>query len=1812
MKTKAFLSSYFATGLALCAGLIRVPAQNDAVTISASEFQRTVYSAHLLTQLAEKPELDASLQVLLELHRRNPNADALLLAGVLQEATARYRSNAPAHLRTHGSRDEILAAYLDALRQVAARTNLVPANLSLLHALLTRARPPTLAPQADLIHSGSQSLLGAEGDWVQRQALLDACVSRAWRNGRFWAAMDSVLLAETLVSLGDSSVDILTNTNSPLHDNPTMQMLLASSTSSGQGSVTVSSNQLMALFSGETQTFWDTIHTNVAVQAEINRSQPDLLAYLTNQPAIDANAERLATVRAGQSRRIASSTAAVLVQSKLMKAKEPLIKLPGQMQGIVEGLHKVADGLSAVGDIDISKFGKIAACGNILSGGLQLFNLFTGGESAEDEIAREVGNLKTLLGDLSTNINYRFDRVDQSLTTIFNTLNERFDQVEITLDAHGRQIAHLNGDVDQIRLSLLDVQTDLVRLERNLATFHALDWRFDLLEDMNLALGYEARVGTPMAYDLFLPSYVGMENAFYTHAFNRAASETLSRYTTLPFGDEYLYSQLSPAGATNVYAEVLNYLKKCLRQRLGLAGFPEQPVLANPQDWAAAASAWVQLALENPGHFRRYERDVGWPSRLDGIISKGRDLTNFIGQLALTSGTNINWPLYAALQGHYVGKLTNFSARVRSIEQSASGSAFALDTWRAWSASAPRVNALVTDVLVNFPLTLPPIPRDAADIAAGGAHSLALRRNGTVIAWGSSAEGQSTVPTSATNVASIAAGGGHSLAAQSNGVVIAWGSNAYGQTNTPPEATNVIAVAAGHHHSLALRADGSVVGWGAGRPGTSGFPHFGQATVPGDATNVIAIAAGGYHSLALRADGTLVGWGLNNEGQLAFPGNATNLIAIAAGHGHNLALQRDGTLVAWGNNLYGSTTVPPEATNIVAIAAAGWHCLAQRADGRVFSWGRNDARQTTVPFRLGSVQKLAAGLLHSLALKEDGTVAAWGANEQRQAVVPPTLSWANVLSANWTHFLALRADGTAVEYATEPDYGNGLKTTPANATNGVAAAAGGGHNLLLQASGKVVGWGDTFYGQSYIPPSATNVIVVAAGDGHSLAVRGDSTVVGWGRNEAGQATGTPNAVWPSASTGVVVVAGQVLSNVVAVAGGSGHSVALKADGTVIGWGYNAEGQATGVPNIVAPYFSSGVVSNGGQPLTNVTMIAAGESHTLALRRDGTVVGWGYNQYGQASVPAGLTNVVAISAAEYHNLALRADGTVIGWGGRGTYGETRTPAGATNVVAIAAGGESSAALRRDGSLVAWGESFQGHLPIPTRGTNVISVAAGQRHNLALRSDGGVVAWGDNSDGQATPPAGATNVVAVAAGSAHSLALKADRTVLAWGNNDYGQRNPPASAQGAVAIAAGRSHNLALKADGTIVGWGYNLGGAATGVRGGGPGFVIFEGRTLTNVVAMAGGSSHSLALRADGTVIGWGWNGDGEATGVPTTSSPYFGAGVVTRAGNNVVAIAAGESHSLALRADGTIVGWGLNSHGQTNRLPELTNVVAIAAGYDHNLALRGDGTVVAWGFGGNGQTTLPPGSPPVMAIAASQKQSLFLVATETGGPIGAGDPFIARANVPARVGQWLYGVNGLVLTNLNLDLRADAVQLSGSKALLQAVLELAMPDTLERDDVLRGFLYGSESLLDLETSGAFLAAENAHLNTRPDCRPQTLGEVGAARFLRFSERLTARLQDLAASGQPEIPRLVSQTLRQLAVLRDAWSSVAPPALETGREGDGLRVGLYGEPFVRYTLQYRDNLSVPGWITTTITNLHNEEFITLPMPAPQRYYRALLP
>jgi alpha-tubulin suppressor-like RCC1 family protein len=298
-----------------------------------------------------------------------------------------------------------------------------------------------------------------------------------------------------------------------------------------------------------------------------------------------------------------------------------------------------------------------------------------------------------------------------------------------------------------------------------------------------------------------------------------------------------------------------------------------------------------------------------------------------------------------------------------------------------------------------------------------------------------------------------------------------------------------------------------------------------------------------------------------------------------------------------------------------------------------------------------------------------------------------------------------------------------------------------------------------------------------------------------------------------------------MRDVVAIAAGNSHALALRADGTVVGWGFDFYGQSTGCATRNTPA-NNGLVRIGGRILSNVIATAAGYNFSLALEKDGTVVGWGDNQWGQTAVPADLKGVTAIAAGEHLGLALRRDGTVAQWGGLG-WNAAGPPPGLSNVVAIAAGGarsERNLALKRDGSVVAWGPGSDYHDATPPSGlSNVVAIAVGERHSLALKADGTVVGWGIDTVGEVTgvPTVGhvwgmssgpvilsgqvLTNVVAVAAGNEYgmagsncrySLALRRDGTVVAWGCSDYGATDVPPGLANVTAIAAGQHFSLAI--------------------------------------------------------------------------------------------------------------------------------------------------------------------------------------------------------------------------------------------------------------------------------------------------------------------------------------------------------------------------------------------------------------------------------
>src|SRR6266403_2080421 len=264
----------------------------------------------------------------------------------------------------------------------------------------------------------------------------------------------------------------------------------------------------------------------------------------------------------------------------------------------------------------------------------------------------------------------------------------------------------------------------------------------------------------------------------------------------------------------------------------------------------------------------------------------------------------------------------------------------------------------------------------------------------------------------------------------------------------------------------------------------------------------------------------------------------------------------------------------------------------------------------------------------------------------------------------------------------------------------------------------------------------------------NVSAQSTGAVSSWGYNAYGQlGNGANGEGTNSANTNVPGPVSNLLG-VTAVTGGQLNSLALKGDGTVWAWGYNAQGELGNGTN------SDSYVPIQVSNLSGVVAIAAGAYHSLALKSDGTVWAWGYNLYGQLGngtngpspsadvhTPVEVSNisgVLAIAGAYDHNLALKTDGTVWAWGyngtgalGNGNFTDSNTPVQISNfsgVKSIAGGGYHSLAVKNDGTVWAWGNDGQGELgdgtntnrstPVQVNNLSRIgTIGAGLYHSLA---------------------------------------------------------------------------------------------------------------------------------------------------------------------------------------------------------------------------------------------------------------------------------------------------------------------------------------------------------------------------------------------------------------------------------------------------------------------------------------------------------------
>ncbi|MFN8516972.1 MAG: S-layer homology domain-containing protein [Chloroflexia bacterium] len=584
----------------------------------------------------------------------------------------------------------------------------------------------------------------------------------------------------------------------------------------------------------------------------------------------------------------------------------------------------------------------------------------------------------------------------------------------------------------------------------------------------------------------------------------------------------------------------------------------------------------------------------------------------------------------------------------------------------------------------------------------------------------------------------------------------------------------------------------------------------------------------------------------------------------------------------------------------------------------------------------------------------DGT---WALNE-KSAIPSQVVSLAAVtaIAAGGSHSLALSLPASLLAVAWVTATVGGIVTLSATLTGDSGGI--GGQTVTFSLRGTIVGTATTnasgvatlsaSLGSIPVGNYPTGVGAAFAGSVNYRASSGTaylqvtplpSRVWAWGYDASGQlGDGTvgdgAGGGGPRATPSRVVDPGGNLTDVIAIAGGSFHSLALKADGTVWAWGHDCCGQlgdgtvgdgAGGTGDRATPVQVAG--------LTDVVAIAAGFIHSLALKRDGTVWAWGDDGNGQLgdgtvgdgaggagprATPVqvvGLTGVVGIAAGSFHSLALKADDTVWAWGydaagqlGDGTVGDGAGGAGSratpsqvvslSGVVAIAGGGFHSLALKADSTVWAWGNDGAGALGDGTLGPDRAT------------------------PGQVVAPGGGflTNAVTIAAGSYHSLALKGDGTVWTWGRDNRGQlgdgtvASPEFNATpsqvapltGIVTIASGSLHSLALKADGTVWAWGNDGAGQLGDGTVGSPNDSATPSQvvSLTSVVAIAGGGNHSLALQPPvSRQLTTGSTGGGSGTVSPPSAT--FQDGVVV----SVSAVPATGSLFTGWTVDGAAAGW---------------------------------------------------------------------------------------------------------------------------------------------------------------------------------------------------------------------------------------------------------------------------------------------------------------
>ena len=653
------------------------------------------------------------------------------------------------------------------------------------------------------------------------------------------------------------------------------------------------------------------------------------------------------------------------------------------------------------------------------------------------------------------------------------------------------------------------------------------------------------------------------------------------------------------------------------------------------------------------------------------------------------------------------------------------------------------------------------------------------------------------------------------------------------------------------------------------------------------------------------------------------------------------------------------------------IVGGGNHFVALKANGEVWTWGyngygqlgigntetKNRPTKTNIYNSKDETQStyaidVAAGYSHTLVLKSDGTVWAAGYNEYGQLGDSST--------TNTSEFVQVTGIPEKV----------------------IAITAGGHSSYALTESGKVYGWGYNYEGQlgrgstSQNNPNATpqkmqkvsNIIQMSAGDNHIVMLDADGTVWSTGHNYYGQ-LGTNNKTNYSIPQQMRTGTTTVLNNIKKVSAGSLHTLALAENGTVYSLGYNYYGQL-GTRNTTNYMLPVTMVDSKGNTVTGVKDIEA-NGYTSILSIKPTTTGTegnlsqtagiyvtGYNNYGQLFNQDTKTLTSLTKVQEDKNIITMASTQSI---------SSQTSAIVDDsglVYTVGYNGYGAMGNKTTTSTTEPANISEASLEVNTRKIVLNLETNNLSKQIEAKTDLGFNLLIDQVENEEITYKTLDENIATVTDAGLVTGQKYGTTKIEVSTNKLPnkvlidvqvlRKNDKTIAK----TVSGTDFTLALKADGTVWTWGYNgygqlgLGDNSNRYR---PTQINIE-----NVVDIAAGNNHALLVTADGKVYSFGSNSYGQLGRTGNTYTPQEIPNL-----ENIEKVSAGNYHSMAIDKEGNVYTWGYNQNGQlgdgtriSNSIPtkiKLTNITKIATKNNTSAAIDGDGNLYTWGYNYYGQ-----------------------------------------------------------------------------------------------------------------------------------------------------------------------------------------------------------------------------------------------------------------